>query len=98
MKHKVKQISETLYEVLGYSVKIQTKKGRKILLCSCQNSSRFIDNNFCSHKELVLKYIYTKPIKDKLERLIKFYEEQKEIKLKFDAEVFLEDLKSLNYS
>ena len=94
-KPKVKEISPTLFEVLNNSVKIQTKKGRQILLCSCTNSSRFADNNFCFHKRLVLEHLNLKPIKDKINKLIKFYEGQVSIKSKIDAELILNDLNKL---
>lgn len=95
---KVKEISETLFEVLSYSVKIQTKQGRKILLCSCQNSSRFANNNLCYHKQLVLNHINKKKIRKQINELITFYEAQREIKAKFDADVFLYDLNNLKNS
>ena len=95
-KPKVKQISETLFEVLGYSVKLQTRRGRTLLLCSCQNHSRFCNENpFCYHKQLVLEYIHLKKIREEINKLIEFYELQKGIKSKFDAEVFLNDLLNL---
>jgi len=65
-KPKVTEISSTLFEVLNYSVKIQTKKGRVLLLCSCQNSSYFANNNFCYHKQLVIEHINTREIKSKI--------------------------------
>ena len=68
MKEVVKQISDTFFEVLGYSVKIQTRKGRRLLLCSCSNHQRFCtENAYCSHKEMVLAYLAIKPIKSKIE-------------------------------
>ena len=64
-KPKVIQISETLFEVLNYSVKLQKRRGRTLLLCSCQNHAKFcLENPFCLHKQLVLEYINTKEIKN----------------------------------
>jgi len=95
-KPKVKQISETLFEVLDYSVKLQKRKGRTLLLCSCTNHAKFCgENPFCYHKQLVIEYINLKEINQKIDNLIKFYEEQSQIKSKFDAEVFLSDLQSM---
>ena len=95
-KPKVKQISETLFEVLNYSVKIQTKSGRKLLLCSCKNHTKFcLENPFCYHKQLVLEYISTREIKDKINKLIKFYEGQKEINMQIKPEIIINDLKNL---
>jgi len=95
MKSKVIQISERMWEVLGHNVTFQKKKGRQIILCSCQNSARFIDNNFCYHKQLVLEYLALKPINEKLDKLINDYSGFTNIKAKFDAEVFLGELKKL---
>ena len=95
---KVKEISRTLFEVNGHSVKIQTKKGRKILICSCQNSSRFANNNFCYHKEAVVEYIIKKPIFKHLDKLIKDYESFLHIKGKLEPYAFVNDLKNLRRS
>jgi len=82
MKEEIKEISETLFEVGSYSVKIQTKQGRRILLCNCQNHTRFcIENAYCSHKEKVLRYIALKPIKSKIEHLKDEYDTFKKLKL-----------------
>jgi len=97
-KPKVKQISETLFEVLGYSVKLQKRKGRTLLLCSCTNHTKFcLENPFCYHKQLVIEYINLKEIKDKINKLIKFYEGQKEIKMHIKPEIIINDLKSLKW-
>ena len=98
-KPKVKQISETLFEVLGHSVKIQIRKGRKLLLCSCQNHTKFCNENpFCFHKELVIEFISTKKLREELNKLIEFYKLQEGIKSKFDAGIFLNDLINLQTS
>jgi len=95
-KPKVTEISPTLFEVLGHSVKIQNRSGRKLLLCSCKNHTKFCtENPFCHHKQLVLEYINTKEIKDKINKLIKFYEGQKEINMQIKPEIIINDLKSL---
>ena len=95
-KPKVIQISPTLFETLGHSVKLQKRKGRTLLLCSCTNHTKFcLENPFCFHKQLVIEHLNLKPIKEKINKLIKFYEGQVSIKSKVDAEVILNDLKSL---
>ncbi len=94
-KPKVIQISLTLFETLGHSVKLQKRKGRTLLLCSCTNSSYFANNNFCWHKQLVLEYILKQPIKDEVDKLIKFYEGQKEINMQINPDIILNDLKNL---
>ena len=95
-KPKVTQISETLFEVLKYSVKLQTKKGRTLLLCSCINHTKFcLENPFCYHKQLVIEYINLKEIKEKINKLIEFYEGQKEINMQINPDIILNDLKEL---
>ena len=95
-KPKVKQISETLFEVLNHSVKLQKRKGRTLLLCSCTNHTKFcLENPFCYHKQLVIEYINTKEIKEKINKLIKFYEGQKQINMQIKPEIIINDLKNL---
>ena len=94
-KPKVKEISPTLFEVLNNSVKLQKRKGRTLLLCSCTNSSYFANNNFCWHKELVFEYLNTREIKDRINKLIEFYEGQKEINMQIKPEIIINDLKNL---
>ena len=96
-KPKVKQISETLFEVLNHSVKIQTKRGRKLLLCSCLNHTKFCNENpFCYHKQLVIQYLNMKDIREKITSLIEFYEGQANINSTIFLEMILNDLKALN--
>ena len=95
-KPKVTENSPTLFEVLGHSVKIQTKKGRKLLLCDCINHTKFcLENPFCYHKELVIEYILKKPIKKRLDKLIEVYENWYKLKLPQNPELMLNDLKNL---
>ena len=95
-KPKVNEISPTLFEVLNHSVKLQKRKGRTLLLCSCTNHTKFcLENPFCFHKQLVIEYINLKPIKEKINKLIKFYEGQKEINLPVNPDIILNDLKNL---
>jgi len=85
----VNEISETLFEVLNYSVKIQTRKGRRILLCSCTNHSKFsTENAYCYHKELVLRYLALKPIKAKIEGLNKEFTSFKNIGADISKEMY----------
>ncbi len=77
-KPKVKEISKTLFEVLGHSVKIQTKKGRKILLCTCTNHTMYCtENPLRFHKQLVLEHLTLKPVKKKIDKLIDHYNQFK---------------------
>ena len=94
-KPKVTQLSPTLFEVLKHTVKIQKKKGRTLIICNCDNASYFGHNQFCYHKHLVLEHIFTKKIKEKLDKLIPVYENWCEMKLPQNPELMLDDLKNL---
>ena len=95
-KPKVTEISSTLFEVNGYSVKIQTKPGRRLLLCSCMNHTKFCNENpFCYHKERVLEYIFTKQIREKIDNLIPIYENWVKCDLPINPKLCLNDLKNL---
>ncbi len=96
MKNKVKEISRTLFEVNGHSVKIQTKKGRTLLICDCLNDTKFCNESpFCSHKEAVVDFIIKKPIIKHVDKLIKDYEGFLNIKGKLEPYAFVNDLKNL---
>lgn len=86
---KVNEISETMFEVLGHTVKIQTRKGRKLLLCSCTNHTKFCtENAHCYHKELITRYITLKPIKSKIGGLQREYEGFRSNKLPISKEMY----------
>ncbi|MBU1027922.1 MAG: hypothetical protein KKF48_02655, partial [Nanoarchaeota archaeon] len=89
---KVKQISDTLFQVgENYQVKIQKKSGRTLLLCNCQNHTRFcIENPNCFHKQQVSRFLALKPIKEQLKKLIILYEGYGNMKI--DARITLDEL------
>ena len=92
-KPKINKISETLFEVLGHSVKIQKKAGRTLLLCTCTNHTKFcLENPWCYHKQLVIKSIILEPFEKRINKLIKEYSGYKEIKAKILVWSILEDL------
>ena len=89
----IRKISDTLFEVDNHSVKIQKKKGRTLLICSCQNHARFCNEpTICYHKESVLKEIFTGKIREKINILIKEYSTYNNNNLKCSNEMFIEDL------
>lgn len=95
-KPKVNQISETFFEVLGHSVKIQTRKGRKLLLCSCTNHEKFCNENpFCYHKQLVLEFLSTKELSLELDKLITQYKSFENISKQIELNIILDDLERL---
>ena len=92
---KIKQISQTLFEVDKHSVKIQTKKGRQLIICDCDNSSYFGHNQFCVHKLSLIIYLANNNFKEKIEKVIDDYERYKKIKLPVSIDLMLDDLDSL---
>jgi len=50
-----------LYQVNDYIVRIYTKIGRQLISCSCQNHSRFCNENpLCKHKKTAIIWEYLK--------------------------------------
>lgn len=94
-KPKVTQLTENSFEVLGHHVILTKKKGRTLLLCNCTNSGRFGDANFCWDKELVIEYMVTKKVRDKLDKLIKLYQNWCDAQLPQNPSLMLNDLKNL---
>ena len=93
--NKVKQLSPTLFEVENHQVKIQVKQGRQIIICNCENSSFFGHNQICSHKLVVINFLFNKTFSRQLEELIEVYSNFNKLKLKVNQEAFVEDLKNL---
>lgn len=91
----VKEISPTLFEVDEQTIKIATKKGRKIILCSCDNVSYFGHNQFCRHKEILLHYLFTNKLRKKLVELVDFYKLQNKLKEGIDPFMVFDDLDNL---
>ena len=94
-ENRVKEISPTIFEVLGHSVKIQKRKGKSLLLCDCYNSSLFGHNQFCLHKCAVIIYLANNKFLERIEKLIKEYEKYKELKLPMNADLFINDLNDI---
>lgn len=96
VKHKqVIQITDRLFEVEKHQVIIQTKSGRQILLCDCENSSKFGHNQLCVHKLAVILSISDNEFYKKIDKLLEDYQRIKDFKLKIDTDIVLSDLESL---
>ncbi|MEK6878381.1 MAG: hypothetical protein AABY22_02170 [Nanoarchaeota archaeon] len=96
VKHnKVKKISETLWDIdERNSVKLQIKKGRNLLNCSCHNDTRFcIESPFCHHKFAVI--LFELDFYKKLEKLIEEYKRYAKIKVPITIESMINDLENL---
>ena len=88
-------ISDTLFQVRSYLVKINIKKGRRVLTCSCTNHSRFPVESFCYHKESVIIYLANKELNNKLDKLIQTYEKYKELNFDVKPGIVLDELNKL---
>lgn len=93
---KVKQITPTIFEVMNHSVKIQTKKGRCLLICSCHNDTRFcLESPICSHKLAVIIYLVNKNLNKNIDKLISDYTKYKDCDLVPSVDLFLSELNNL---
>jgi hypothetical protein len=93
---KVKQISETLFEVEEHKVKIQKKKGRTLLICDCYNDTKFcIESPFCVHKLAVINFLCDNTFYKELDKLIELYKGWVNIKIPIKLEILLNDLENL---
>lgn len=97
IKHnQVVQISKTLFEVDGHSIKIQKRNGATLLICSCLNevyNSNF--PSFCVHKMAVITYLTNRDFLERLNKLISQYKDFNDKKLNVSQECFIDDLNSI---
>ena len=92
----VKEISPTMFEVLGHSVVIKKKAGRTLLICNCFNDTKFcVESPICIHKICVLTYLINKDFIERLEKLIAEYQRYKELKLPVSLDCFINDLQDI---
>lgn len=93
---KIKQISPTLFEVDKHSVKIQTKKGRQLIICDCFNDTKFcIESPMCVHKLSVILYIADNNFNEKINKIIDDFKRFKKIGLPVSTDLMLDDLNAL---
>jgi len=96
VKHnQVKKISEGLWEIGKNSVSLKVSAGREILFCSCMNTSIFGDINLCYHKIAVLLFEADEEFYKKIDKLLEDYKKIKDLKLKMDADIVINDLENL---
>ena len=93
-----KVISDDMIEVDGHTVKKQTKQGRLLLLCNCQNHARFSNSQaMCIHKQFFLMYPLLQHFDNKLYQMINFLELNKELseENQVDYQTVIDDLKDI---
>ena len=71
------------------------KKNHSLLNCTCESSGKTGHNSLCRHKQFFIIFPFLELFKEKLDKLINEYTGFANIKSKFDAEVFLDDLNKL---
>ena len=95
---KVKKVSESIWEVGDETVKLVTKPGRSFFTCTCESYRRNCASprgSRCYHTESVI--IFDERFQKRIDKLIEMYENAKEMKVKFDLIVMIQDLKDLKY-
>ena len=71
------------------------KKNHSLLLCTCESSGKTGHNSLCRHKQFFIIFPFLEFFNNKINKLIKFYEGQKEINLPINPDIILNDLESL---
>lgn len=98
---KVKKIGENgsmgqLYEVGDQTVRIYPKPGRKMVSCSCDNFTMFCNQpRICHH--IISSILFESHLKfyEKVDELIEFYKNQKELNIETEIGVMINDLQDL---
>lgn len=95
---RIKQLSENMFKVDNHLVKIQTKKGRKLITCDCENHTTFCNSPvLCWHKELTILFQTYSYFHFKLSGAINFLEMNKKLCRKLNELELIELLKSIKY-
>ena len=94
-QNRFERISERNINVDSHNVFLQTKRGRSILLCDCQNSTEFADTNICRHKLLFLLLPYLEKLNKRLKQLELFYTLTSLEDTKILTETMVKDLKEI---
>jgi len=92
---RFKVISEKMIEVDDKLVTRQTKKGRLIFTCSCENSGMFAQSQICRHKKFFIMYPLIKELNKKIEKKKEFYKGAKLLKKEVNPDYIIDDLNGL---
>ena len=93
--NRIKQITDSLFEVGDYKVGLLKKKGRSIMTCTCFNSTIFCVEGICSHKISVLIYLSDNNFHKKIDKIISDYKRYNELSLPVSVDYMLNDLENL---
>ena len=95
---KVKKISDSMWEVGDEVVKKVVKPGRSFFTCSCSSYRRNCASprgSRCYHVEAVI--IFDERFNERIDKLIKTYENAKKFKITVEPIVMIQDLKDIKY-
>lgn len=96
VKHKeINKIGDKIWEVRNHSVILNSKKGRKVLICDCENSGRFNHDNLCYHKLAVILFEADNEFYKKVDKLISDYKQVQDIKGMINPYCMINDLENL---
>ncbi len=94
--NKVKKVSDTIWEVGDEMVRRITKPGRSFFTCTCESYRRNCASSQgarCYHSEAVI--IFNPEFQMKVDELIKFYKDQKELNIETDLNIIIMHLQDL---
>jgi len=95
---RVSRTSDTTWQVDEQIVKLHKYPGRKTFSCSCPNYSLFCKiNPLCKHVASVILFESNFKFYEKIDKIIKIYENAKKINIPLDNDVVIENLKLLRY-
>lgn len=93
------KISEEMYDIGNHIVICKIKQGRNILSCSCQNHSRFCNENpICSHKIAFIILTFNEKLYKEIDKQIIQAEKYKNLKLPVSNLMLVEILEKINNS
>jgi hypothetical protein len=72
-------ISDRMIEVDSHTVTKQTKKGRTVLTCSCDNSGRFGSNQLCRHKQFFIMLPFFQLIENEARKSLNYFKTAKDL-------------------
>lgn len=94
----VERTSESIWKVGDEIVRMISKPGRNVFTCTCKNSVDFCNENTnCVHKFAVVLFEADENFYVKINKMIREYEESKELGISMAIETIIEDLKTLRY-
>lgn len=93
---RYKIISDKMVDVGNYNVFLQKKNGRNILLCNCQNDTKFcIESPLCSHKIVFTIVNFNEKLYKEIDDAITQVKIWKELKFDLEPQLILDILEKI---